>query len=213
MTRQTIFNLCTWQSTTSGTGAFTVGAAAAADRAGNHYTPANSGAADTGQYHYVAQSPDGTQTENGIGTYSISGGTLARTTVLYNSDGTNTPVNFSVAPIVDMFPPIEPLSRERASCVFQINSGGSITILKGFNIASVVRTGVGLYTVSFINAMPDANYNVVATVKTLSASWNNCWAQVTYVPALPSTTQFCLAALQAAGTLGDPTQISFVVQE
>jgi hypothetical protein len=99
-----------------------------------------------------------------------------------------------------------------ASGRFQINSGGSITIINSYNIASVVRTGVGAYTITFMTALADANYVILATAQG-DASSNNCWIQVSYTPALPSTTIFYLAALQNAGATGDPRQVHFMCFE
>jgi len=104
MTQPLFLNYCKWSSTTSGTGAFTVGAAAAADDAGSHDTPANCLAADGGVYRYYAQSPSGAQTELGRGTYNAASHTLTRTEIIANTDGTTSPVNFSANPIVDLFP-------------------------------------------------------------------------------------------------------------
>lgn len=97
-----LLNYCRWHSTTAGTGAFTIGAAAAADSAGLHDVPINCGAVIGGTYRYYAQSADGTQTEGGRGEYN--GSTFSRTTVLFNSDGTTSPVNFTTDPIVDVIP-------------------------------------------------------------------------------------------------------------
>lgn len=102
MTQPLFLNYCKWSSTTGGTGSFNVGAAAAADDAGPHATPVNSAAINGNTYRYYAQSTDGTQTELGRGVYSS--GVLARTEVIANSLSTTALINFSTAPIVDMFP-------------------------------------------------------------------------------------------------------------
>jgi hypothetical protein len=64
-----------------------------------YMTPATAGAADGGTYYYRAESIDLAQWEIGIGTYAVSGATLARTTVLFSSSS-NAKVNFSTAPQV-----------------------------------------------------------------------------------------------------------------
>src|SRR6266566_2254000 len=104
MTQSVFINYCRWNSTTSGTAAFTVGAAAAPDDAGAHDIPANCGAINGNLYRYYAQSADGLQTEIGRGTYNSAAHTLARTTVFDNSDHTLVPINFTSLPIVDVFP-------------------------------------------------------------------------------------------------------------
>lgn len=100
----TFYNYCRWQSTTAGTGAFTVGAAVGADDISAHDIPENCDVADGGVYRYYARSDDGTQSEWGHGTYHVASHTLARSTIIVNSDGTTTAVNFAAPPTVDLFP-------------------------------------------------------------------------------------------------------------
>lgn len=102
--RQIYFNFCTWTAVSAGTGDFVVNAAVASDRAGNHDVPANCVARNGAVYHYEAQSSDGSQTENGLGTWNTAGNKLVRTTILFNSNGDTNPVNFATAPVVDVFP-------------------------------------------------------------------------------------------------------------
>lgn len=99
------YNFCKWQASTIGTGSFGVGAAAPADDISAHDVPENCDVVDGGIYRYYARTADGSQSEWGHGTYSTSSHALARTTVLSNSDQTTSPVNFTTAPIVDVFPP------------------------------------------------------------------------------------------------------------
>jgi len=44
------------------------------------------------------------------------------------------------------------------------NSSGSSTIRASYNISSITATGTGSYTVTFTNALVDANYCVVASL-------------------------------------------------
>jgi hypothetical protein len=104
MSQPSFLNYCRWNSATGGVGAFVVGSAAAADQAGAHDVPANCSVIDGKVYRYYAQSPDGTQTELGRGTFNLGLNQLVRTTVIANSDGSLVPLNFLTAPIVDMFP-------------------------------------------------------------------------------------------------------------
>lgn len=43
------------------------------------------------------------------------------------------------------------------------NGTGTVAIRAAFNVTSITDNGVGDYTVNFTNAMPDANYSLVAT--------------------------------------------------
>ena len=49
------------------------------------------------------------------------------------------------------------------------NGTGTVAIRASGNVSSVTDNGIGLYTLNFSNAMPDANYTVVATNNVLSA--------------------------------------------
>jgi hypothetical protein len=72
-----------------------------------YLTPAASGAINGAQYNYYAQSQDGTQTEQGIGTWNSSTNTLLRTKVTATSDNSLI-VNFTIGPVVDILGPVTP---------------------------------------------------------------------------------------------------------
>lgn len=48
----------------------------------------------------------------------------------------------------------------------------SATILASYNVTSVTRTGTGLYTITFTNALPDANYVMTGTGIATSSTTN-----------------------------------------
>ena len=50
------------------------------------------------------------------------------------------------------------------------NGTGTVTIRASGNVSSITDNGTGDYTVNFTNAMPDANYSVVASSRQLTAS-------------------------------------------
>ncbi|WFU53865.1 hypothetical protein QA639_29990 [Bradyrhizobium pachyrhizi] len=62
--------------------------------------PAAAGAVNGRIYKYRAESADLSQWELGEGTWNASTGVLSRTTVLFNSSGTASKINFSVSPQV-----------------------------------------------------------------------------------------------------------------
>lgn len=45
------------------------------------------------------------------------------------------------------------------------NGTGTVAIRASFNVSSITDHGTGDYAVNFTNAMPDANYSVVATAE------------------------------------------------
>lgn len=79
----------------NGTGTFTVSSAVT-----GYQTPASAGATNGLKYKYHAESADLTQWEDGEGVYTVSGTTLTRATVLYNSSGGTSAINFTNPPTV-----------------------------------------------------------------------------------------------------------------
>lgn len=89
-----MLNRCVFNPVAGGTTDFAVSTAVT-----GYLTPAQAGAQNGFAYHYVAQSANLQQWEIGIGTYSTSGPTLARSTVILSSNS-NSKVNFTSAPQV-----------------------------------------------------------------------------------------------------------------
>ena len=85
--------------TLGGTTDWTVSAAVT-----GYQTPVAAGVVDGLNYRYRAESADLTQWEIGYGVASSTGTVFARTTVLYNSSGTTSKINFSSAPTVGIVP-------------------------------------------------------------------------------------------------------------
>ncbi|MGL3209677.1 hypothetical protein [Bradyrhizobium sp. BR 1433] len=67
---------------------------------GGYMAPAAAGAVNGRIYKYRAESADLSQWELGEGTWNASTGVLSRTTVLFNSSGTASKINFSASPQV-----------------------------------------------------------------------------------------------------------------
>lgn len=85
--------------TAGGTTDWTVSAAVT-----GYQTPVAAGAVDGINYRYRAESSDLSQWEIVYGVASSTGTVFARTTVLYNSSGTTSKINFSSAPTVGIVP-------------------------------------------------------------------------------------------------------------
>jgi hypothetical protein len=94
-----LLNRCAFIAVSGGTAAFVVSAGVT-----GYATPAGAGAIDGTIYSYMAQSSDLTQWEVGFGAYTVSGTSLARTTVFNNSSGLTTNINFTNPPIVTITP-------------------------------------------------------------------------------------------------------------
>ena len=97
-------NVARFTPTAGGTTDWTVSAAVT-----GYQTPVAAGAVDTAVYRYRAESADLSQWEIGYGPASSSGTVLARTTVLFNSSGTTSKINFSTVPTVGIVPLAEDL--------------------------------------------------------------------------------------------------------
>ena len=87
-------DVCKFLATSTGTADFVPFAAVT-----GYQTPASAGAVDGKRYYYRAESTDLTQWEVGYGNYTVSGTTLARTTILFSSNS-NSKVSFTAAPQV-----------------------------------------------------------------------------------------------------------------
>jgi hypothetical protein len=85
------------------------------------------------------------------------------------------------------------------------NGTGTVAIQGSGNIASVTDDGVGLYTITFATAMPDANYAVFANCNTTSTSHNSS----VNIGATYTATQFSIRVLETA--LVDRSIITVVV--
>lgn len=86
---------CGFNPVSNGTGNFVVSAAIT-----GYQTPASAGAVNGTVYSYRAESADKSQWEEGFGAYTVSGTTLARSTITANSSGGSTAINFTSAPNV-----------------------------------------------------------------------------------------------------------------
>ena len=99
-----------------------------------------------------------------------------------------------------------PISACRARVVF----GATANILNSDNILSITKNGTGDFTVKFINAMPDANYAVVATA--LGTARCIALHETSSNPTLKTTTEFriCCFATGTGNTI-DTNQINLGV--
>jgi hypothetical protein len=66
------------------------------------------------------------------------------------------------------------------------NGTGTVAIRASFNVSSITDNGAGDYTVNFTNAMPDANFNLVATGSLTSGSATSAGATASNYGGTPS---------------------------
>jgi hypothetical protein len=125
----------------SGTGNFVVSSAIT-----GYQTPAAAGAVNGTTYYYRAQSNDLTQWEIGFGTYTVSSTTLARTTILFNSSGGTSAINFSAAPNVGIVHPAEQVPPADTT----LDTGGGVNGLTTFRGA---KTDMGVTPPMYPNQM------------------------------------------------------------
>ena len=174
---------------TTGTGTITLGGAVA-----GYQTFAVVGNGNTTFYCIV----NGSAWEVGIGTYSTTGPTLARTTVLSNSSGTTSPITLSGASNVFVTYPSEKS--------VNLDSSGNVsalgTIASGIWQGSTIQTaygGTGVTTSTGVssNVLRDANSNITG---------NNFLAGYSAVTAAGGTTVLTAASAYYQRLSGSTTQ-------
>lgn len=115
---------------------------------------------------------------------------------------TGTSTSVYVNPAVQQFHK----SALKAWAKFSIN-GGVITINSSQNIASIIYTAVGSYTVNLTNAMADTNYCVIPTVGDTATTVANINSVAPY-----TTNQFNIFTfVSSTGTYTDPNWVNFSV--
>jgi hypothetical protein len=67
------------------------------------------------------------------------------------------------------------------------NGTGTVAIRASYNVSSITDNGTGNYTVNFTNAMPDANYAIIAS--STSSGTTEKW------------TAFCTSSSASSGTV------------
>jgi hypothetical protein len=88
------------------------------------------------------------------------------------------------------------------------NGVTTATIRASYNVSSVTRTGTGLYTVAFTNALTDASYATVTGVNKYDATRNADTAITTGTSTLLQTSTNAYIAVGWTGTSQDVTQVS-----
>jgi hypothetical protein len=159
MSASSLVDVCRFNPTAGGTTDWTYSSAVT-----GYQSPSAAGVVNGAQYSYRAESSDLSQWEIGQGTYNTGTGVLARTTVLFNSSGTTSKINFSAAPQVAIVALSEDLQYHHDSASkawgYATISGGVLTNRKVYNM-DVARTGTGTYTATMTTAFDSANYAVV----------------------------------------------------
>jgi hypothetical protein len=91
-------------------------------------------------------------------------------------------------------------------------SGGVLILNSSFNITSVARTGVGLYTITMTTPMPNANYAIIATCSSPQFPVPLAYYTVSVNTGVTQTTNtFGLQVISVSVGLGDPSGIYFSV--
>lgn len=165
------FNRIKFATTTSGTAAFTIGAATTGFR-----SPSGASIPDGAAVSYTAQSADLTQWETGHGTYHAGAGTISRDTPLEGSGAT--PVVFTFAPLVwldVLAQDIEALQiSARVSSQFNVTSSAALANVPGLSVNVVAgRTysfNTFLYTSS--NASGGVQFAIAGTATATSIIYN-----------------------------------------
>jgi hypothetical protein len=147
-----------------------------------YQTPTAAGAITGTAYKYRAESADLSQWELGEGAYNSGTGTFARTTVLFNSSGTTSKINFSMVPqvaIVALAEDIAGLSSNNTLTGTQnvtnttdassTTAGGAFTIAGGLAVAKKFYAGAASFftgIASFLSGTASTSTTTGAVVVT-----------------------------------------------
>lgn len=114
-----------------------------------YQSPTAAGVVNGRLYKYRAESADLSQWEVGEGAYNTATGVLARTTVLFNSAGTTTKINFTLVPSVAVVLLKEDLiSIEEANSFTSTQQGQARNNIKAAGLVNITKfTASGTYTV------------------------------------------------------------------
>ena len=82
------------------------------------------------------------------------------------------------------------------------NGTGTVAIRQAFNVSSITDNNTGYYVVNFANAMPDANYAVVAGSRNIAS---NASVSNNIEVATPTTTASHVYHLEAGANTDTPT--------
>jgi hypothetical protein len=179
-------------STSTGTGSFTLAGAVT-----GYQTFAVIGNGNTTFYTIADQG--GANWEVGIGTYSTSGPTLARTTVLSNSNGNTSPVNFTAGTktVFVTYPSEQSVNLDASGNVSALGTVSSGT-WQGTTVG-VAYGGTGVTSSSGANSvvLRDANANI---------TFNNFTSGFTAVTAAAGTTVLTVASTRTQVLIGSTTQ-------
>lgn len=174
---------------TTGTGTLTLGGAVA-----GFQTFAVVGNGNTCYYTIV----NGSAWEVGIGTYSTTGPTLARTTVLSNSDGNTSPITLVNASVVFLTYPSEKS--------VNLDASGNVSALGTISSATWNASTIGVaYGGTGVTASSGAN-SVVLRDSNANISFNNFTTGAVAVTAAAGTTVLTAASARTQILIGSTTQ-------
>ena len=93
------------------------------------------------------------------------------------------------------------------------NGTGTVAIRASGNVSSITDNGVGLYTVNFTTAMPDANYCINTTMGMLgSSNSSNSVAMINDISAVPTTSAVRIGtSFASTGTAYDAERIQVAI--
>lgn len=129
-----------------------------------YQTPASANAVDGAVYRYRAESTDLSQWEIGYGAYTVSSTTLARTTILFNSSGGASAINFSAAPQVAVVALAEDL-------VFPHTPQGRLTLTSATPVMAASATAATtIYYAPFTGAYAPINKGGLLTLQKFTSS-------------------------------------------
>jgi hypothetical protein len=199
MAASSFLDVCRFNPSAGGTADWTYSSAVT-----GYQSPAGAGVVNGAQYSYRAESADLSQWEVGRGTYNTGTGVLARTTVLFNSSGTTSKINFSAAPQVAIVALAEDMVPQT---VGQLPGVATNTAASAGNVGEVVSsTGTSA-------ALTTATATQIASITLAAGDWDIC-AEVEYnTGGATSVTDWYSSISLTSATIGAPIANSLSLHE
>lgn len=192
-------DVCRFNPTSGGTTDWTYSSAVT-----GYQSPSAAGVVNGRAYKYRAESSDLSQWEVGEGTYNTGTGVLSRDTVLYNSSGTTSKINFSAAPQVAIVALKDDLSVGAAKAWVTF-AGSTGTVQASHGVTRVSRSGAGQYVVTFSTAFASATgYACIGSTEHNAANTVVKFGS----GAGKTTTTMSVYVVNLSGTLTDPDYVN-----
>ena len=183
-------DVCKFLATSTGTADFVPASAVT-----GYQTPASAGAVDATRYYYRAESSDLTQWEVGYGNYTVSGTTLARTTILFSSNS-GSKTSFSAAPQVAIVAVAETMVPQ---AIGQLPGSATNDSASAGNVGELKSAAVTIGSPTSLSNNTIAN---LASITLTAGDWD-IWGAVQFTGGSTTTVNYLLGSISTANNTCD----------